>query len=80
MHLTNEAAKHTHNLKSLGRKSGLNLSEEQYAVLTDLFKHFQRVRYRDISQAHYNTKAKVEPIINQAREIYLWILTELKNH
>lgn len=45
MHLTNEAARHIHNLKSLGRKSGLKLSEKQYDVLADLYKHFQRVRY-----------------------------------
>ena len=80
LHLANEAAQHSHNLKSLGRKSGLKLSAEQYAVLAELYKHFQRVRYRDISQAHYNTKAKVEPIINQGQAIYLWILAELKNH
>lgn len=75
----NETAKHSHNLESLGRHSGLNFSDVQYQALAEVFKHYQRVRYRDISQEHYNTKVKVQPIIDQAQQLYLWILHALKN-
>jgi HEPN domain-containing protein len=78
--LVNQVPKKIHNLRTLGKESGLSLSEAQYKILKDLRKHYERVRYRDLSRAHYNTKAKVEPIMNQGREIYQWILTALNNH
>jgi HEPN domain-containing protein len=78
--LTNSVPKKTHDLANLGKHSGITFSGEQYQVLKSLFTHFKRVRYRDLRQAHYNTKAKVQPIMDQDKEIYLWILTKLKHH
>lgn len=78
--ICNQVPRKIHNLRTLGKQSGLHLSEDQIKILTDLTKHYERVRYRDIGKVHYNTKAKVEPIINQGKEIYLWVLTILKSH
>jgi HEPN domain-containing protein len=63
----------THNLRTLLKNSGLEAIEEQLTSLTELNKHYARVRYRDIAQVNYNTKKKVEPIIKQAKEAYLWL-------
>ena len=78
--ISNQIAHHSHNLENLGKKSGLKFSTRQYQTLADLFKHFQRVRYRDISKVQYNTKAKVKPILSKGQKLYLWILDQLKNH
>lgn len=77
--ILNQMAHHSHNLESLAKKSGLPFSDDQYSQLAELFKHYKRVRYRDIAQAYYNTKAKVGPIMDQAKEIYLWTLNNLEN-
>ncbi len=69
-----------HDLVSLANKSGLSFPPDRLDILEDLSKHYKRVRYRDISQAHYNTKAKVQPIMQQGQEIYQWILNRLPNH
>lgn len=71
--------KKTHSLTSLAKTSGLSFSEGQIQMLEDLFAHFNRVRYPDYQRTKYNTKAKVEPIIKQGKEIYQWILVKLKN-
>ena len=67
----------THNLANLAMQSGLTFSSEQMASLKQLRRHYDRVRYRDIAQASYNTKAKVKPVIESGQTIYLWILTQL---
>jgi hypothetical protein len=51
----------------LGKESGLPLSPEQHQILDTLFKAYNQVRYPDYAQAKYNTKAKVEPVINKER-------------
>ena len=38
-----------------------------------------RTRYEDLSRKYYSDKAKVEPLIKQAKTIYLWIEKLLKN-
>lgn len=77
--LTNECPKKTHRLENLAKKSSLHFSAIQYDVLTDLSKIYGKIRYPDISQASYNTKAKTEPIIKKAQKIYLWTLEQLKS-
>jgi len=69
----------THNLELLGRQSTLPFSQQQFTFLDQLATHYDRVRYRDIAQTDYNTKAKVEPIIKQAKDLYLWILKNFVN-
>ena len=70
----------THDLTKLTWESGLSFSGAQRKVLRTLSSHYNRVRYRDMRQAHYNTKAKVQQIIDQAQQIYLWIHKELTDH
>ena len=77
--IANRMPKKTHDLERLGKKSGLPLSPDQHQTLDTLFKAYSQVRYPDYAQTKYNTKAKVEPVIKQGKEIYQWILAELKN-
>jgi HEPN domain-containing protein len=69
----------THQLESLARKTRLPFSEAYTQILKDLTRHYGRVRYPDYARTFYNTRAKVEPIINQGKEVYQWILTTLNN-
>ncbi len=78
--LRRETPKKIHNLVSLGKSSGLDVDDNQYDLLEVLNTHYGRIRYRDLSQTHYNTKKKVEPIVKKLEKTYLWILKELKNH
>ena len=48
------APKKIHRLENIAKESGLGISEEQYELLTDLSKHYSRVRYPDISGVSYN--------------------------
>jgi HEPN domain-containing protein len=76
---TNKNPRKTHYLELIARKTGLDFTKDQYLALEDLSKHYRRIRYPDYQRALYNTKAKVQPIINQGKEIYQWVLTKLKN-
>jgi HEPN domain-containing protein len=75
--LADEHPPKTHNLVNLAIQSGLAFSSEQMESLKQLRRHYDRVRYRDIAQASYNTKAKVSPVIDAGQTLYLWILTQL---
>jgi HEPN domain-containing protein len=77
--IDNQFPKKTYDLVSLGLRSGLPLSDQQISVLAYLSKHYNKLRSCDYSQTHYNTRAKIRPIITQATEMYLWISTTL-NH
>lgn len=77
---TDQPVSKTHDLESLARKTTLEFSPTQYQQLRDLRKHYMKVRYRDFSQTVYNTKAKVQPILEQGKKMYLWILTKLESH
>lgn len=70
----------THQLESLARKTLLQFSGAHTQILKDLTRHYGRVRYPDYARTFYNTKTKVEPIINRGKEVYQWILTTLNNH
>jgi HEPN domain-containing protein len=76
----NIAPQKIHRLENLAAKTGLPFSKKQFDVLTDLSKHYSRVRYPDISNVSYNTKTKTEPILINGKEMYVWIQNEFKNH
>jgi HEPN domain-containing protein len=78
--LTNELPKKIHDLESLARQTKLDFSQADWQSLKELAQHYRRVRYPDYQRALYSTKAKVQPIINQGKELYLWIFAQLKNH
>ena len=71
--------KKIHRLENIAHDTGIEFSDNQYEILTDLSKHYSRVRYPSISGVSYNTKAKALPIINKGKEMYLWIRERLKN-
>jgi HEPN domain-containing protein len=76
---TQQAPPKSHDLEILAKKSGLPFSSDHYRALKTLLTHYHRVRYRDLGQAQYNTQAKVEPILKQGQQIYVWILNTFKN-
>lgn len=61
-----------HRLENLAKESKIKFSQKQLKVLTELSKHYSRVRYPDISQTSYNTKVKVMPIMESGKELYQW--------
>jgi HEPN domain-containing protein len=72
-----KAPQKIHRLENIAKMSGIKIPEEIYEKLTQLSKHYGRVRYPDISQVSYNTKAKASPIIENRKEAYQWILKNL---
>ena len=68
-----------HRLENIAIKSGIRFTKSQLNTLTELSKHYSRVRYPDISKVSYNTKSKVEPIMKKGKELYQWIYDMLKS-
>lgn len=68
-----------HRLENIAHDTGLSFSDSQYDMLTDLSKHYSRVRYPDISRVSYNSKEKVLPIMEKGKEMFQWITQQLKN-
>lgn len=62
-----------HNLDALARQSKLELPESWYEDLSEITRHFWRVRYPDFQAYVYTSKNKVQPTIDKTKEIYLWI-------
>jgi HEPN domain-containing protein len=73
----NQAPRKTHALKNLATITGLSFSQEQIQILRALDRDYQRIRYSDIAQATYNTRAKTEPIMEHGKALYLWIFEQL---
>lgn len=69
---TNKTPLKIHRLENLAKESKIRFSQNQLLELTELSKHYSRVRYPDISQESYNTKAKIKPIIESGKELYQW--------
>lgn len=69
----------THRLENIAKDSTLGFSGDQYDRLTELSKHYSRVRYPDISRTSYNTKAKVKPIMEIGEELYQWLKNQFPN-
>ncbi len=66
-----------HRLENLAIKTSFHFTDDQLNELTELSRHYSRVRYPDIAQSLYNTKEKVKPIIDSATQIYSWINKQL---
>ncbi len=77
--LANEAPAKTHNLRTIANRTGLQFSTEHVQMLRSLDRDYQRVRYRDMAQALYNTKVKTEPILEQGQQLYRWIQGQLQD-
>ncbi len=77
--IANTPPKKIHRLENIASDTGIEFSTEQYDLLTDLSKHYSRVRYPDISRVSYNSKEKVISIMNHGKEMFLWIKERLEN-
>ena len=75
-----QAPKRTHRLEQIAKDSWLEFSQEQYDILTDLSKHYAKVRYPDFARMDYNTKSKVSPIVTHIKDLYQWTLHKFNNH
>ncbi len=73
----NQPPKKTHHLKLLASQTGLPFSTEQTQIIRTLDRDYQRVRYRDMAQASYNTRAKTAPVVEQGEALYKWIRAQL---
>jgi HEPN domain-containing protein len=78
--LANQTPKKNHQIKTIAALTGLPFSEEQIQVFRRLDRDYKRVRYRDIAQTSYNTKAKTKLIIEDGKAVYLWIKAQFKDH
>lgn len=78
--LANTAPKKIHRLENLASQTPIKFSDKQIDSLTDLSKHYSRVRYSDIAQTQYNTRTKAAPIMKQGEEMYQWIKQKFVNH
>ena len=76
---SNKAPLKIHRLENLAKESKISFSQHQVKALTELSKHYSRVRYPDISQESYNTKAKVKSIMESGKELYQWIRKKFAN-
>ena len=77
--IAQEVPPKTHHLAKLAQQSQLAIPAEQLVELKELNRHYRRIRYRDIAQADYNTRTKVEPIMASAQTLYTWILATFNN-
>lgn len=75
----NSLPKKIHHLHVIALETSLEFTKEQLEKLEELSKHYNRVRYPDISQAFYNTKTKTTFIVTSAKKLYLWIYKQLKD-
>ncbi len=72
--------KKIHRLETLAIESGIEPNQARLDQLTELSKHYGRIRYTDYAQSKYNTLEKVNPIFSLGKEIYQWIIQTLNNH
>ena len=77
--IKDEKPKKSHTLHYLAKNSGLEFSEEEIEALRVLNNHYQKVRYRDMSNVHYSTKKLIEPLLKEGQSIYKWTLEKFEN-
>jgi HEPN domain-containing protein len=76
----NQSSRKTHNLVSIAKHTKLSFSSDQLNALRELTRIYSQVRYPDYQRELYNTKAKVEPVINQGKSLYLWLIKHFNDH
>jgi len=77
--VVNILPKKTHDIDQLLQQAKLNINELDIKDTKELTRAFMRTRYEDLSRKYYSDKKKVEPLVKQAQEIYLWIEKLLNN-
>ncbi len=68
----------THRIEALIEDADLDLAKIDSPKVEELSKAYIRVRYPDLSRQYYQSRARVEPLINLAKKVYLWVKDEFK--
>ena len=68
----------THRVEVLIKDSGLDLKEINSPAVSELSKAYIRVRYPDLSKQYFRTRERVEPLVDMAKEVYVWIRLKFK--
>lgn len=63
-----------HDLLRLKEDSQIKLPENWDKTLKLLTRHYYLVRYPDMTKGYTGSRKKMEPIVEQTKEIYQWIL------
>jgi len=67
-----------HAIEELVKDAGLDVKEIGNLPVEELSKSYTRVRYTDLSIQYYPTKDSVEPLLQMAQKVYLWVQTKFK--
>lgn len=70
----------THRIENLLKEAKLSPEGELEKNAPELSKAYIRVRYPDLNKQYFRSRQKVEPLYQIAKELYLWIKKEFKNH
>mgnify|MGYP001557906536 FL=1 len=68
----------THRIEVLIKDAGLDLKRIDSPNVEELSKAYIRVRYPDLSRQYYQSRTRVEPLVNLAKKVYLWVKKEFK--
>ncbi len=68
----------THRIEVLINDAGMDLTQINSPNVEELSKAYIRVRYPDLSRQYYQSRTRVEPLINLAKKVYLWVKEEFK--
>ncbi len=63
----------THRVENLIREAELDLKEIGGPDVTELSKAYIRVRYPDLNKHYFRTKDRAQPLVDMAKEVFLWI-------
>ena len=70
----------THRIEDLLKEAKLDITELNLEIkVEELSKSYIRVRYPDLNKQYFRTRGKVEPLVEMAEKLYLWIKKQLKN-
>lgn len=68
----------THRIEFLIKEARLNADEVGSPSADELSKAYIRVRYPDLSKQYYMKKDNVEPLVDIAERLYLWVKNKFK--
>src|SRR3989344_5074057 len=68
----------THRVERLIQEAQLDPDEIGSPDVTELSKAYIRVRYPDLSKMYYQKRERVEPLVETANEVYLWVKHKFK--
>lgn len=72
----------THRIENLITEAGLDidLTDIGNPDVMELSKAYIRVRYPDLNKQHYRTKELSQPLVDMAKEVFIWIKNKFNEH